>query len=255
MLVSESYIIAKKAENMMLFKDREEFSEGMRIINVRGNIRSLRKLARDWYGNDIIIKNPRQFPEKAQAYIKKYDAVCAQEMLSVLDKTLILAAQKYKAALPAEEIYILSDPISAAAIILKIKGMARLFTVVSPIDSVGKMYDELYFKYGAVIRHIPYIGSCTQHAVIIKNNGEKDSPHIQDGIYITLDRTKPDEKNVVTAADICINDKRTDAFEKALEIRGGAGMYKFLGILPDNESFVDINTKCGEIFLLDTQLL
>ncbi len=220
--------------------------------DVRNSPISVKKLLKTVQPQNTAVKAPYEFSGKIRAYIKKYSPRTEEELLPVLDKIVYAAAEKYSVKIPTEEIIIYADPIHAAAVILKLKNAARLFSVVSREENVGNMYDELYFKYGTVVRHIPYITECGNDSIVVKCNDEELGGVFPNAVYVTLGAEPVPSARGICAATAVLSDKRTEEAQRLLGIQGSAALYRLLGIKPDESTTADVNSRGGEIFLLDT---
>lgn len=248
--MNEKLLIIQRARGAA--KCREQSFGDICTADVRNSLFSVKRLLKAVQPQSTAVKEPREFSGKIRAYIKKYSPRTEEELLPVLDKIVCAAAEKYFVKIPASEIIIYADPIHAAAVILKLKNAARLFSVVSREENVGNMYDELYFKHGIVVRHIPYITKCADDSIVMKCNDEKNGDIFGNALYITLNAEPSVIGRGICAATVALSDKRTEEAQRLLGIHGSAALYKLLGIKPDESTTADINSRGGEIFLLDT---
>lgn len=246
----KNFLVAKNADSGIFAPSvRIEDAGDVKIAYVKDNLRSARKLYDIANGRTVLLEEGCL--RKCGAY--KKSTISSREItLPVLDKIVSAVAKKYFTAFPIEEIYVMADPICAAQIIAAIRTLARLFTVVSPLETVGKMYDELYFKHGCVIRHIPSFNNADwENAVVIKCDGEDSIARWIRSPVISLDKCSSVTDKTFLAGSIHITDERTKKIEKLLGIKSGAPLYAALEIVPCENAEIYIGEKCSEIFTLD----
>ena len=244
------FLIAKNAGGGIFTPSvRVEDCENIKIAYVKDNLRSAGKLYDIAEGKTVLLD--KGCLRKCGAY-KKCTEYSQELFLPVLDKIVSSVAKKYFTALPIEEIYIKAAPICGAGIIYAIRKLARLFTVVSPIETVGKMYDELYFNHGCVIRHIPSFNNGDwENAMVIKCDGEDELPPWISCPVISLDGRTLSAEKTFSAKDMHITDENTREIERLLGVKSGAPLYTALESTPCENAEVYISEKCSEIFTLD----
>ena len=147
----------------------------------------------------------------------------------------------------------MAEPTLASRIIFAIKDKARLFTVVSTFDTLGKMYDELYFKYGTVIRHIPFFNNPDwENSLAIKSENSDDVREWIKCPVISFDDAKINDKTLIIR-NVHIESLKTKVINEALSIKGGLDSFCVSGQMPDDECVVKVNEECGRIYTLKEQ--
>lgn len=219
-------------------------------VYVRDNMRSIKNLLQIKEDKTVLVKENTFVKEKTVKYIKEYKGDITNQALCIIEKIVESAVNKYHLSFPLKEIFVMAEPSLASRIIFGIKDRARLFTVVSPFDTLGKMYDELYFKYGTVIRHIPFFNNPDWEnslAVKLENTDEK-----RDWIkcpVISFDDAKINDKTLIIR-DIHIESSKTRALNEALSIKGGLDSFCLTAQTPDSECVININEISGKIYTL-----
>lgn len=236
-------LIAKKRE-----KKKELFEESaFRIEYIKGTKFSIKRLAKKNKDSTILFSADLQ--ENECPYIKAYEGDIFFEALPVLERILILTAKKYNITLPAKEIYIFASPENAALIIEQIKDFSRLFTVVSKNEENNKLYDELYFKHGVVVRQTKTINlNSDENSLIIKY--KENIPITSSFPIITFD-SECFSKKCVKIGEAYVSDERLSLLERCLKQNGSFYMYKMLGIKPDDKSRLSLDKKGNKMFFLD----
>ena len=247
-------VIVKPLKKRGLFSVNPQFERtgAADVFYVRDNVRSLKKVVKYAGGRKIMPDSEMAKMKLTKQYVKKYSAVTLPTSLAIIEKAVRSIAAKSRLKFPLSEIYVLAQSDTAARIIDKIRGCARLFTVVSPLPAKSVLYDELYFKYGTVVRHIPSLNYNEKDDVMIIK-GENDAS-VNFTSYPVLSLVRGSGANVYNIENFCIYDGQADSF---IELWGGAptaSLYSFLRIVPENDASIEINNGENGVFLLDTSL-
>ncbi len=239
-------VVATKNE-----KHKKEIqSEDVHTIFVRDNVRSIKKLLQIKESQTVLVKENTFTKEKTSKYIKEYKGDITNQALCIIDKIVERTAKMHGLSFPLKEVFVMAEPSLASRIIFEIKDRARLFTVVSPFDTLGKTYDELYFKYGTVIRHIPFFNNPDWEnslAVKLENTDE-----VREWIkcpVISFDDAKINDKTLIIR-HMHIDSDKTKPLNEALSIKGGLDSFCVSGLMPDDECIVNINETSGKIYTL-----
>ena len=228
-------------------------TDGIQTVFVKDNMRSIKKLLQISESKTVFVKENTFIKEKTSKHIKEYKGDITNQTLCIIDKILESTIKEYHLSLPLKEVFVMAEPSLASRIICAIKDKARLFTVVSPFDTLGKMYDELYFKYGTVIRHIPFFtNSDWENSLAVKF---EYTDEVRDWIkcpVISFDDAIINDKTLIIR-DVCIESTKTKAINEALSIKGGIDSFCILGQMPDGECIVKINEESGKIYTLSEQ--
>lgn len=229
-------------------RKNENLNEDVGKIYVKDNIRSIKKLLET--EKMVLVKENTFLKEKTSKYIKEYKGDITNHALCIINKIVITAAEKYRLTFPLKEIFIMAEPEMASRIITQIKDKARLFTVVSAFDTLGKMYDELYFKYGTVIRHIPFFNNPDwENSLAVKLEGTDDKKDWIKCPVISFDEAIINDKTLIVR-DVHIDSLKTKPLNDALSINGGIESFCVLGHMPDGDCTVSLNKKSGKIYTL-----
>lgn len=232
-------------------KHRKEMqSEDIQMVFARDNVRSIKKLLQIKESKTVLVKENTFVKEKTSKYIKEYKGDITNQALCIIDKILASTVNAHHLSFPLKEIFVMAEPMLASRIIFNIKDRARLFTVISPFDTLGKMFDELYFKYGTVIRHIPFFNNPdwgNSVAVKLENTDEKKE-WIRCPV-ISFDDAKINDKTLIIR-NMNIDSVKTKPLNEALSIKGGLDSFCVSGQMPDDECVVNINETSGKIYAL-----
>lgn len=229
---------------------KEEIYEGFSVITLPERKRALRKLLRASDKN-YIVKNGDSDKGIFQGRIKPFTDISPETVISVIDKICREAAKKYLQKLPFEEIKVISSGNMGLRIVEKLKNEAKLFTVIAESED-RLLADELYFKYGVIIRYknSPDIRKGMDNLIISAE--ESVTEKITVTPVINLSKRNFSRENVINIGEIVITDKNTSVFSEYWNGCPGPEIYSLLNISPQECSEVDINKKTDRIFLLDT---
>ncbi len=225
--------------------------ENVTVLSIRNSLRAIGKLRKTFCGTNIVVKVQSRNEKILKDKLTEYSSFSYKETTPVINKIFRQTAYKFKKELPVEEVYILGSSEQACAFAAQLNGLCRVFTVVSEQNPVVTLYDELYFKYGLIIRHIPSFGNITEDSVVIRCNPD----------WIPSDKTIPvidfsDEEvfteNVVKAGNILVYDEKIAGICKCFGGKSGLALYSLFGEIPSENAEVDINKSADKIFLLDT---
>lgn len=247
-------VIIKPLKKRGLFSINPQFerTEAADVFYVRDNVRSLKKVVKYAGGRKIMPDSEMAKGRFTSQYVKKYAAVTLPTSLAIIEKAVRAVAAKSGLKFPLSEIYVSAQSDPAARIIEKIRGCARLFTVVSTSPAKSVLYDELYFKYGTVVRHIPsFCYNEKDDVMIIK--GENDAA-VNFTSYPVLSLVRGSGANVYNIGDFRIYDGQADSFAALWGGVPTAALYSFLRIVPANDASIEINNGENGVFLLDTSL-
>lgn len=228
--------------------------EDISIITVKPKDSAIRKIARKEKGRKIIIPDSDSYHKIYKNKLREFDKISDRVAFSLLDRILRQAAKEFMLKIPFGEIYIVAMPHVACSIIDELNGISRLFTVVSQQESSGEMYDELYFKYGSIIRHMPIFNNDIKEDTLIIRCNKDDVPVHSDIPVIDMCGDLAHGNRVISLNSICIYDKEIEEIQKLTGGKSGASLYTLFDKIPRRDALIDINTKCDKIFLLDTDV-
>ena len=227
-------------------------SGSIALLSVKNRNGAIKKLIKALPCENTVIARNCENEETLINRKKLYEKYNLDTVFPILEVLCRKTAQKFGIRIPFAEVYIEASPAVACGILAGIQSMSRIFTVVSAESPLTNSYDELYFKHGTVIRHIPgYCNNITSEAVIIRcdTNYSKFSFDIP---VINFTSVREEKNLTVNVSDVFVRDEKIDEF---LRLWGGYSsifLYELLGEKPEQNAEVDINKKADKIFLLDT---
>lgn len=232
------------------YKGEIQSGDGISTVFVKDNIRSIKRLLQIKESKTVLVREDTFIKEKTSKYIKEYKGDITNHALCIIDKIVEETAKMHGLSFPLKEVFVMAEPDFASKIIFKIKDKARLFTVVSVFDTLGKMYDELYFKYGTVIRHIPFFNNPDwENSLAVKlENTDEVRGWIKCPVISFDDATINDKTLIIR--NVHIESLKTKEINEALSINGGFDSFCLSGQTPDNECIVKTNETSGKIYTL-----
>lgn len=249
-------VVAKPLKNRGILSINPQFERTGEtdVFYVRDNLRSLKKVVKYAAGRKIMPDCELRRMKLTSKCVKRYTAVTMPTSLAILEKAVRAVAAKRGLSFPLAEIYVSAPSDAAARIIEKIRGCARLFTVVSPLAAKSALYDELYFKYGTVVRHIPsFCYNEKDDVMIVKGENNAAVPNFTGYPVLNLVRggSGTNEYNI---GSFRVYDGQADSLIRLCGGEPTAELYSFLRIVPKEDASVEINNGENGVFLLDTSL-
>ena len=242
----------KKKKRLFSSKpDLERIAE-YEVFSANPKVSSLKYVTKYSGGRPIIVDDEALRSAKLEKYIKQYKEYNFEAYLSVIEKIVLSVAGKYNVKPPFSEVFISESPYNAAKIIEKIKGLSGLFTVISD-DYSTDAFDELYFKHGIVIRQLPeFIFKNKEKSIIIK--GSSGGEFFDCGQIPIIDLSSEENNGMsIAVSKLCVYDESIKGFLKCMNIIPSLRLYTLLGIVPGENSAININKTADNIFLLDTK--
>ncbi len=251
----EKNIVLKIAERKGVFSHAYEYSEyeDAAVVVVKNKTSALRRLARRKGEENIIVACPDVSRRVFENKIKEYNNISEEVVVSVIEKICRQSAKKFSMPIPFGEIYVAAPHHLAYCIINALCGLSRLFTVVSPNEINGRIYDELYFKQGTIIRHIPYFNNDIRDDAIIIRCDEEEMNYPPNTVLIDFCKQAAQGKNILNARGVYIYDESICDIQRLWGGDSGAALYTLMEKIPDKEAVLDINRRTDKIFLLDTE--
>ncbi len=230
----------------------EEY-QGFYPVTMRNSKRAVRKVKKMFSDADILLKKGSEKEKIISGKIKKKNNFSCDVILPVIEKICRQMTEKYKLSLPLQEVYIMASPPFACAMVVCLLDIAKVFTVVSPETPFLNMYDEIYFKHGTIIRHLPQFNTClSQNSMIIRCNNE-DFPLWSKIPIIDMCEKAEITDFMLRIGDVMVKDDSINYIADKWGGIPGISLYDFFGLIPSEKVIVDINKKADEIFLLDTE--
>ncbi len=244
----------KLSENKELFSPAFETEEKDKIsVTYLKNTKSaLKKLVKKTEKKSFLIENGRHKEKIFQNKIKEVTHYSPDVFFPVLEKTFCTYIKKKDAEIPLGEIYVIAPPPDAYRIISLLYPYARLFTVISREEYQGKMYDEIYFKHGTLIRQMEVFNNdVREDCAVIRLAGTHVPLWLKCPILDMGCDSKEGARSLIMK-DICIKDDFLSVAEKEWGGNAGAVFYTLFGKIPSQKAKVNIAQKADKIFLLDT---
>lgn len=246
---NENLIFIKQQRKKSLFAKKIKIEKN--IAYIADNAVSVKKMKKLEPNKKLVVCNNAFLKKTTIDQFVKYEEYPFDEILYMLEKIIEKTAEKYKVNFPFFEICVIADPNKAAIIIEKIKNSARLFTVISEFKYGGEIYDELFFKYGIVIRQMNDLGnSFEKSTLIIKADSTVNFPISINIPTILLEKNNVLDTNYILPENIYAYDEE---ISEAINHWGGVPSLKFFNLIehfPNDKTLIDITKKASEIFLL-----
>lgn len=227
-------------------------SGAVTTVALKNKKRALKKLKAVFPEKELLIACAVQSEQLFSGKTLEYKNADYHILLALLESAVRECAKKDDIKIPASDIYIAAPPAFAARIISKIHNLARLFTVISQDEPYGAVYDELYFKYGSVVRQIPDINNDVKEDCMIIRAREWFVPLWLKCPIIDLFDAKEKTAKTVTLSKKRIDDDFSREIEKIWGGYAGAYIYSLFGKMPGENARLQIDKNADEIFLLDT---
>lgn len=247
-------VLIKLLKNGELFSPPFEINEEEEIAQVflRNKKRALSKMYRALSVKSFLIEQGGEKEKIFQNRIMEYRGDNNEVFLPLLEKVIKKEAKEKGINLPLGELYIIAPPPEACRVIFVLKELSRLFTVISPVDASGKIYDELYFKYGCIIRQMPIFNNDVRSdSAVLRLSGEKIPAWIKSVSFDLCSDEKRDKRSI-KLEKIRVRDSFTEKIESLWGGKAGTDMFSLFGRIPDKDAKMSFNEKADKIFLLDT---
>lgn len=226
--------------------------EDISVAYVRNRRRALRKFVKKSKAADIIIENKKENEKLFQNRVKEYTSFSPDIFLPLLEKIFREYIKKYKMELPLDEIYVIAPPFDACKIICALHPYSRIFTVISREEYQGRMYDEIYFKHGTLIRQMEVFNNdIKEECAVIKTAGERVPLWLRCPV-LDMGRDDSESANTLIMKNVHITDDFSHKAEKEWGGKAGASFFSLFGKTPSQNAKVSIGEKADRIFLLDT---
>lgn len=230
----------------------EKFS-GFSELTIPDRKRYLRKV-KDFSNGNIIISNQIKNKAILAGLLKPYINTFYYTAIPVIDKICRMIAAQYMIELPYEEIYVMSEPESLNLIVPALMNSGKLFTIISE-NKDRKIADEIYFKYGCVIRWYNGADTMQGKGKILVRVSEKPLPENFNFPVLNLTNIVENKSKIINIRNILMSDERLSEVVNLWNGVPGLDLYGMMNILPDEKTSVDINIRPDKIFLLDTDAI
>lgn len=188
------------------------------------------------YSDDTVIVSGKYKDNKLlSSKLTSFNEISFECFLAILNKVIRAIAEKYGYRLPLKEICVVAESQIANSIISCVCDTAQLFTVVNCETDPAGCFDELYFKYGVVVRKKEKF-LLGREMIVISTDG---TPVIEM------------ENDTVSLSDVCVSDEMSDKIKNLFGINAGISLYTLMKILPGENAKIEIDRRPDEFFLLD----
>ena len=230
-------------------EEREEFSE----IIVRNSRTAIKKTMVKFQNERILVMCGEEKNEILSEYIKEFDKLSCERILPVLKNVCRLTAQKYNIKIPFADFYIVSNPDYAVKIAEQLRGISRIFTVISKEEPQSAIYDELYFKHGILIRQLPEFNNIIPDDIVILRYDAGEFPFWKKAPVIDMSLNPTDYKMTVDIRNVCVDGNEMEQIKKIRNGKIPIMMYELIDKYPKADEKIFLNEKAEKIFLLDTE--
>lgn len=241
-ICDKKYIIGKKIEI--------EKRGDIRFAKIPEKRKALKKVT-DAFKNDLIMISNKAV--KSNVFSKKiinYSYI-GLDVISELVKPICKAvSEKFKKELPFNELIIAADNKFACQLISRLINTGKMFTLISDYED-RKMLDEMYFKYGCIIRYKKTADEYAGENGFVICSDENRLTEFENMLVLNLTDKYKEDKNVINLKDISLNDKRLQCLITSWGGNPGAEIYSLVKCLPDDKVTVEVNKKTDKIFMLD----
>ena len=246
MLENTEFVLAKppRRDGFFVPKIEYEIESFPPCVYIKDSVGAAKQVSKKFRNKKIICEKSCFQNEKTKHLIKEYEKCDEGILLKVFEYSFYSSLEKFGLKAPLLEICIAANPQQAVEIIKCIRHAARLFTVVFPNEYSGKLYDELYFKYGVVIRQVKTFNNKSEGELFIKAEG-RNLPFWIKCPVISFEKEDISDKATVALRRVCLNKEKW-----GIKIASPA-FYSLLGIKIDEKTKVDVNNNAEKIFLLD----
>jgi len=218
--------------------------------NVPGKRKYIKKFAQSFINEIVLIKNSSVSHSILKDKISIYNHISIDAVTAVIEKLCKTMADNKSLTLPFSEIIIVASEEFVYPLILPLVSLCRMFTVISETHNI-KRNDEMYFKYGCIIRNKTNLEDLPVMDSLMICADNKINCQCINIPVINLTPTEYIRSNIVNIRDVKVIDDKISNIVKQWGGEPGLEFYDLLGITPDRKSNVDISVKTDRIFLLD----
>ncbi len=250
----ESPCILKLFENKELFSAPFEVKENkaISVVCVKNRRSTLRKFVKKSKITDVLIESKKENEKIFQNKVKEYTSFSPDVFFPVLEKIFCEYLKKYGVEFPLGEIYVIAPLNYACRIISALHRYSRLFTVISREEYQGRMYDEIYFKHGTLIRQMEVLNNdVREDCAVIRMSGERVPLWLKCPI-LDMGNDAAENPRTLIMKDVHITDEFSHQAENEWGGKAGASLFSLFGKKPSENAKVSIGEKADKIFLLDT---
>lgn len=232
-------------------KVETEELDGVIWAKINNRKKALKRLMKLCGGYDILLSKRSDKAELFNEMKRKWEYFTPELVIPVINKICRQVSLKFGYSIPFEEIYIFAEQSLALRVIEQIKDLARLFTVVSPEEADTKLYDKLYFKHCAMVRHLENMPKVIKEDSMIICFEEFSQPVKCKSPFVNFTDKKAGACNEVYGDKIYVSNASIKEIEELWGGKSGLSLLELFGVKTGQESTVDINKCADDIFLLD----
>lgn len=232
-------------------KVETEELDGVILAKINNRKKALKKLVKLCRGYDILLSKRSDKSEIFNEIKRNWDCFTPESVIPVINKICRQVSLKFGYSIPFEEIYIFAEQSLALRVIEQIKNLARLFTVISPEKADTKLYDKLYFKHCAMVRHLEKMPKVIKDDSMIICFEDYSLPVKCKSPFVNFTDKKAGVCNEVYGKKIYVSDASMKEIEEQWGGNSGLSLFELFGVKTGQESTVDINKCADDIFLLD----
>lgn len=247
-------LLLKLLQRSELFSSPFEIkeNEAISVACVKNRRSALRKLVKKSGIAEFLIESKKENEKLFQNKVKEYTSFSPDAFFPVLEKIFCEYIKKYAMEFPLEEIYVIAPPTYACDIISSLHPYSRIFTVISHEEYQGRLYDEIYFKHGTLIRQMEvFNNNVKEDCTVVRMTGERVPLWLKCPILDMGSDAAPNPNSLIMK-DVCITDDFSQQAEKEWGGKAGASFFSLFGKIPSQNAKVSIGEKADRIFLLDT---
>lgn len=248
----EDLILILPQKNKSAFAPKIEMEGGENFLKLylKDKGSALKKAAKIIDKRMAVVSNDALDMKSIKGFLKKYNDLNSELLFSLTENAIEEVAKERAMHLPLYEVCIFAEPFIAVKIIEKIKSLSKIFTIITKEEFGSEILDELYFKYGVIIRHLTKLTTNNKKDTVIISTDSEDNimPWESTPVISLADKCK--SENALMLKNLYIKGEQ-NAFIKEWNGKPPAVLYSLLNMEKDNKISVNIKEKADEIFVLD----
>ena len=243
-------ILPQKNKSAFAPKFEIEYGDNFLKLYLKDRNSALKKAAKIIGNKKAVVSKDALNMKSIKGHLKKYDYSSNKVLFSLIENAVEKVVEENGMLLPLYEIFIFARPHIAVEIIEKIKSLSKIFTIVTKEEFGSEILDELYFKYGVIIRHLTKLSSHNKKDSLIISTDSQDCilPWESMPVISMADKCKNENALMLKSA---FADGGKSAFIREWNGKPSAALYSLLNTEADKKMCVNIKEKADEIFMLD----
>lgn len=243
-------ILPQKKQSVFSPKVEAEYGENFIRLYVKDTPAAIKKAAKIIGERKAVVSTDALNMKSLKGHLKKYNQESSNILFSIIKSAVEQVAKEKEITLPFYEICVFADAHTAVKIIERIKSLSKIFTIITNEEFGNEILDELYFKYGVIIRHLTKLNCHNKENTLIISTDSEDPISHWESIPVISMAESCASKNALMLKNSHIKEC-TDCFVKEWNGKPTMAVYSLLNIEPDKEISVNIREKGDEIFMLD----